>query len=346
MNSNSSLLTPHCSLLTAHCSLLTTHCSLKKNLLAFSAGIDSSALFFLLLENDIPFDIAIVDYGIRAQSKEEVAHAKALAKKYNLQCHTALAPTFESHFEANARKFRYDFFETLIKKEGYATLLTAHQLNDQLEWLLMRLTRGAGVSELLGLEPVSRQKGYLLIRPLLDYSKAELHTYLETNRYPYFIDESNHDEKYERNRFRKTFSDPLLAHYKEGIKRTFHYLREDKARIKSEFETVWVEKALHIVHLGDARARVRAADLTLKQLGYLLSAAQRKEIEIHTSLVIGGVWAVAVHDNLLYIAPYLTTEMPKRFKERCRREKIPAKIRAYLYQEGIDPLALSNIHSP
>ena len=327
-------------------SIDTTLLQSKKNLLAFSAGVDSSALFFLLIQHNIPFDIAIVDYAVREQSKKEIEHAQMLAKQYNLQCFTADAPKFESHFEANARNFRYDFFETLIKEHGYNNLLTAHQLNDQLEWLLMRLTRGAGVSELLGLEPVSPRKNYTLIRPLLDYSKAELHTYLETNRYPYFIDESNRDEKYERNRFRKTFSDPLLAHYKEGIKRTFHYLREDKAHIKSEFETIWVEKALHIVHLGDARARVRAADLTLKQLGYLLSAAQRKEIEIHTSLVVGGVWAVAVHDNLLYIAPYLTTEMPKKFKERCRREKIPAKIRAYLYQEGIDPLALSNIHSP
>ncbi|MEA1879510.1 MAG: ATP-binding protein, partial [Campylobacterota bacterium] len=47
----------------------------KKNLLAFSAGIDSSALFFLLLENNIKFDIAIVDYNIRDQSKKEVTHA-------------------------------------------------------------------------------------------------------------------------------------------------------------------------------------------------------------------------------------------------------------------------------
>ena len=39
----------------------------KKNLLAFSAGIDSTALFFLLLDNNIHFDIAIVNYNQRAQ---------------------------------------------------------------------------------------------------------------------------------------------------------------------------------------------------------------------------------------------------------------------------------------
>ena len=59
----------------------------QKNLLAFSAGIDSSALFFLLIEKDIPFDIAIVNYNLRAQSNDEVSYAKELAKKYNKESH-------------------------------------------------------------------------------------------------------------------------------------------------------------------------------------------------------------------------------------------------------------------
>ena len=47
-----------------------------KNLLAFSGGVDSTALFFLLLREKIPFDIAIVNYQTREQSSEEVAYAK------------------------------------------------------------------------------------------------------------------------------------------------------------------------------------------------------------------------------------------------------------------------------
>ena len=43
-----------------------------KNLLAFSSGTDSTALYFLLKEYEISFDIAIVDYGTRKQSKLEV----------------------------------------------------------------------------------------------------------------------------------------------------------------------------------------------------------------------------------------------------------------------------------
>ncbi len=317
---------------------LTPHSSFliqKKNLLAFSGGIDSSALFFLLIEHDIPFDIAIVDYGLRAESREEIAHAKALAERYELRCYTVQAPHFKSHFEQQARAFRYRFFENLIQEHGYDTLLTAHQLNDQLEWLLMRLGRGAGVSELIGLAPVSQREGYTLVRPLLEYSKEELLEYLQAHNYPYFIDSSNSDERYERNYFRKQFSDPLLAAHKEGIRQSMRYLREDKQRLEADFETLYRDKALYIITLHHPQAKAKAADQTLKKLGYLLTAAQRKEIAKEQSLVIGGVWAIEEQQGLLYIAPYRTADMPKSFKEQCRIAKIPAKIRPYLYVEKI-----------
>jgi len=309
----------------------------NKNLLAFSAGVDSSALFFILLENNIPFDIALVNYGTRENSDTEEAHARALAKQYNLSCHTIKAPIFKTHFEKNARDFRYTFFETLIKEHSYDTLLTAHQLNDQLEWLLMRLTKGAGTSELIGLEPESQRNGYTLIRPLLEYSKEELLNYLQSNNHPYFIDESNNDEKYERNKFRKQFASPLMAEYKEGIKRSFNYLRSDKKRLEEDFEVLYSQKDLKIIKLHSLSAKVKASDLALKALGYLLSSSQRQEIEKEKSLVIGGKWAVELQDDLLYIAPYLTADMPKVFKEKCRVLKVPSKIRAYCFKENVNP---------
>ncbi|MCB4744511.1 MAG: tRNA lysidine(34) synthetase TilS [Sulfurovum sp.] len=322
--------------MTLNCPTITTYCSQKRNLLAFSAGIDSSALFFLLLKNSICFDIAIVDYGIRTQSKEEIMHAKTLADKYNLTCHTIKAPLFQSHFEFNARKFRYHFFEKLIAKYHYDNLLTAHQLNDHLEWMLMRLTKGAGLSELVGLEAVSQREGYTLIHPLLSYTKTELIAYLESNRYPYFTDESNMNEQYERNYFRKHFSDPLISQYAEGIKRSFNYLKKDKVLLEKNFETIYQAKELRILKVYNLQFKSKVADITLKQLGYVLSSSQRREIEREKSLVIGGKWVIELADNLLYIAPYLKKNMPKVFKEMCRIKKIPVKIRPYLYYEKIN----------
>ena len=207
----------------------------KNNLLAFSGGIDSTALFFKLLEQGIPFDIAIVDYGIRQQSKEEVKYAKELAKKHDKRCFVSTFPKEKSFSEKSARDFRYEFFEELIQKEGYESLITAHQLNDKLEWFLMQLTKGAGLSELTGMAEVEQREGYKLVRPLLEQTKEELTHYLQENNINYFVDETNEDEKYRRNYFRKNFSDALLKEHKEGIKKSFEYLQNDL----SSFETLY-----------------------------------------------------------------------------------------------------------
>ncbi len=324
-------------------SLLTSHFSLKKNLLAFSAGIDSSALFFLLIEHGVSFDIAIVDYGLRPESKREVAHAQALAKQYGLKCYTITAPIFERNFESNARTFRYTWFESLIAEHGYETLLTAHQLNDQLEWFLMRLSRGAGLNELIGMEPMQKRSGYTLVRPLLAFSKAELLEYLTEHNYPYFVDESNHDTHHERNRFRHNFSDPLIEQYGEGIRRSFAYLTDDRSILRAGFALIHRNRDLRIFRVDHPRLVARAADQALKELGYLLSAPQRREIERNSSLVIGGVWALEFTGDWLWVAPYDPLPMPKPFKETCRVLKIPPKIRHYLYRQEIDPVSLQQL---
>ena len=123
----------------------------------------------------------------------------------------------------------------------------------------------------------------------------------------------------------------MIQEYAQGIKRSFDYLHKDKENLEDGFETLVSEKALRIIKLHKPKAKTKATDLALKTLGYLLSAAQRQEIEKEESLVIGGTWAVALQDDLLFIAPYLTDTMPKAFKEQCRVAKIPSKIRPYCY---------------
>lgn len=131
------------------------HLASPKHLLGFSGGTDSVALFYALVEHGIAFDIAIVDYGLRAQSKEEVAYAHKLAASHDKRCFSIQAPAFKSNFEANARAFRYRFFASLIATIGYDSLLLAHHFNDRFEWFLLQLSKGAGISNLLGFEPIS-----------------------------------------------------------------------------------------------------------------------------------------------------------------------------------------------
>lgn len=303
----------------------------SKNLLAFSAGIDSSTLFFLLVEENIPFDIAIVDYAQRTSSKDEVIYATQLAHKYNKKCFISTYPK-ELHFtEKEARDYRYKFFDEIIKKHAYETLLTAHQLNDKLEWFLMQLTRGAGLNEILGLEEFIYKENYCIQRPLLKYSKKELQQYLDKNNYKYFIDETNFNETYTRNYFRHNFSDKLIEEYKDGILRSFEYLQLDQNSLLQNTEKQIFEK-LHIYKFnGDINIAIKLIDKDLKQRGYLITKATRDEICEKKELVISHEIAVAITNKTIYIAPYLQKTMDKQFKDNCRIHNIPKHIRPYLY---------------
>jgi len=168
----------------------------RKNLLAFSAGGDSTALFFLLLEHKISFDIAIVNYNLREQSKDEIEYAKNLATKYNLKIFIKDVTKIDSNFEANARAIRYDFFNQIIDRYNYDNLLTAHHLADRFEWFLMQFCKGSGCVELAGMKEVEHRKNYTLIRPLLEYDKSELLEYLKSKNIKYFEDEQEYTEKY------------------------------------------------------------------------------------------------------------------------------------------------------
>ena len=305
--------------------------------MAFSAGVDSSALFFTLLNHKIKFDIAIVNYQTRESSDKEENYAKELAQKYNIKCHLLKSPKIESNFEKIARDIRYNFFEKIIDKYSYNTLITAHQLNDQLEWLLMRLSKGAGAVELVGLELINQKDNYQIIRPILSYTKDELIDFLDKKNHKYFIDKSNFDIKYERNLFRKKFANEFLSLYPKGVKKSFDYLRADKTKLIQNFKEIYRFDNLIVLEIKDIDYKVKAVDITLKKLGYLLSNAQRNEIDSSNSIVIGGLWVVESFKNRVYISPFIKIAMPKEYKESCRKFKIPIKIRPYCFKKNILP---------
>lgn len=310
----------------------------SKNLLAFSAGIDSTALFFLLLNSNISFDIAIVDYNIREQSKEEVAHAKNLAKKFNKKIYIKdIFLENLSNFEKQARDIRYNFFEEIIKKNSYDFLITAHQLNDKFEWFLMQLSKGAGLIELLGMSKIEDKEFYKIYRPLLNFSKDELISYLENKNIKYFVDESNIDEKYKRNYFRNSFSNSFLKEFENGVKNSFEFLNRDLNSLNIDFNPIKKIDELEIFkNQNDNNLNLRIIDKSLKKRGILLSSLQREEIIKQKELTVAHKINIAITENYIFIAPKVKTNMPKDFKEKCRVKKLPKNIREYIFIKNID----------
>ncbi len=308
----------------------------KKNLLAFSAGVDSTALFFLLLKENIDFDIAIVDYNIREQSKKEVKYAKKLAKKFNKEIYIKRAKlNKKSNFEAKAREFRYKFFKKLCKKRGYENIILAHQLNDKLEWLLMRLSKGAGVSELAGMNDIEVREDFTIVKPLLHFTKDELLNYLERNSIKYFIDESNFDKSFERNRFRPIVDELIKIGSKKGFLKSFDIMHFEKEAIYEHFKLVYKKRKLLIIKLTNLKFKSYAVSHFLKLLGYVVSGKDREAIDMHDSLVVGQKWAIEYSNGYIFIAPYKQPNMPKEFKEICRVTKIPPKVRGYIFEKNL-----------
>ena len=309
----------------------------SKNLLAFSSGVDSTALFFLLLEKNISFDIAIVNYNLRDQSKDEVKHALDLAKKYDKKIYLKeLDLSSTSNFEKTARDIRYSFFEQIIKENYYETLITAHQLNDRLEWFFMQLSKGAGVIELLGMNKFTNKKNYKIFRPLLDISKQDLQDYLDKNGIKYFVDISNFDEKYRRNYFRKEFSNRFIDEFKAGTINSFKFLEDDLNSLNLKLNPIKTFEDLEVFEkLEDDNLNLRVIDKSLKRRGFLLSQKQKTEILKQKNITISHKINIAINEKYIFIAPKIEANMPKEFKEICRIQKIPQNMRAYIFSKNI-----------
>ncbi len=304
-----------------------------KNLLAFSGGVDSSALFFLLLEEQVPFDIAIVNYQVRDAASLEIAYAQKLAKEHDKQCFLLETKLSTDNFEAKARKIRYDFFEQLIQEHHYTTLLTAHQLNDRLEWFLMQLSKGAGLYELLGSQIIEKRDGYNLFRPLLETTRTDIYTYLHSQEIHYFEDASNTEEQYKRNLFRNQLSNQLLERYPQGIYKSFTYLNEDLKELLDAEPVVQKIKELYFFKRPNSRrTALICIDRVLKELGFLMRQGDKEVLKTVDEHIVGRRYIVAFSSSLCFIAPVRNTQMPKDFKESCRLLKIPQRLRPYLFE--------------
>ncbi len=299
------------------------------NLLAFSAGVDSTALFFYLLEKNIHFDIAIVNYHTRPTSNDEVEYAKNLANKYDKKIY--IKDCFLNKFsEKEARDCRYRFFEEIIKKEGYKQLILAHQLNDRFEWFLMQLGKGAGLKELIAMGEYEKRDFYTVWRPFAFTTREKIEEYLKEKKLKYFVDESNFDTKYKRNYIRHKFSNEFIKEFGKGIKKSFEYLEEDKKLITDE-EWTHVKK-LYFFKKSIPQKDIKKVDLILKRLGILPTKAQKDEIlKTDFSCVIQGKIAIDSNEKEIFISPYV--KIPLTQKEFFRIKKIPPKVRGYIQKE-------------
>jgi tRNA(Ile)-lysidine synthase len=178
---------------------------IKRYWIALSGGLDSMVLLHALSElrpQLAPIELSAIHihHGLSHYAAQWAEHCQSVCQRLSLECRVikvdAKAKSGESP-EAAARAARYAAFRDLME-EGDC-LLTAHHEDDQAETLFLQLMRGAGPKGLAAMPPLSRfHKGWLG-RPLLQYSREELHTYAVSQHLQWVEDESNTDTGFDRN---------------------------------------------------------------------------------------------------------------------------------------------------
>ncbi|WP_314300401.1 tRNA lysidine(34) synthetase TilS, partial [Campylobacter showae] len=287
-------------------------------------------------EAGVKFDLAIVDYNVRAQSKDEVASAQQLAAKFNKQIYVKSVRLGASNFEHEARAARYEFFGQICRERGYENLILAHQFDDKFEWFLMQLGRGAGLSELLGMQELESREDYVIARPLLGVRKCELERFLKGRNLKYFTDETNLTDRFKRGFIRAKFSEPFLDEYFSGVKKSFEFLAADALNLAPEISNP--APKIYLVKRG--ANELRGVDQACKRLGLVLSSAQRNEcarcLDNDADCVLSSKVAVGAGANFILVTPYVKPAMEKKFKEACRTLKIPPINRGFLFASGAD----------
>ena len=181
-------------------------------ILGVSGGPDSFFLLQILHDLDYSMVVAHLDHSLRTKSHEEAIFVEKKAKElgYEFAMETVsvdkLAKQEKLNIEDASRKARYSFLFRVAEEKNAQAVLVAHHADDQVETILMRLIRGAGLSGLIGmkliLQPNQWHQKIPLIRPLLDVYRKDILEYCQKNKIDYLEDPSNQNRKFRRNLIR------------------------------------------------------------------------------------------------------------------------------------------------
>ena len=187
-----------------------------------SAGPDSMALLHYLKTNTKNKIICChINHNVRKESEEEEKYLKEFCQKNKIIFETTKIKDYkENNFENEARKKRYNFYEKILKKYHTQYLLLAHHGDDLIETILMKIERGSNLEGYAGIKEISKQNNYYIIRPFLNYTKEELIEYNKKNKIKYYLDKSNENQNYTRNRYRHNIL-PFLKKQDKNIHKKY-----------------------------------------------------------------------------------------------------------------------------
>lgn len=210
----------------------------NKNILAsVSGGVDSMVMLDILIKNmkKYEYNIEVFHFNHKTrdgQSDLDQKFVEEFCKSNNLLCHISSYSMIKYSQENNVseeeagRILRKDAINSIIKNNNKDYIITtAHNMDDQVETVLMRILRGTGIDGLKAMSKVDDN----IYRPLLEYSKDQIIKYQKENSISFVQDSSNFENEYTRNSIRNEIIPFIQENYNPNLYNSIIRLSEISA---------------------------------------------------------------------------------------------------------------------
>ena len=250
-------------------------------LLSISGGQDSMVLLKLILDLQRIYEWKLQiwhgDHGWHNSSKQISQELEQWCKNQEVTFFCDRTDKSSVSTEEAARKWRYKKLIAQAKLISQLNpslpcqhILTAHTGSDKAETLIMNLARGTYLGGLSSLKESRKMEGNIqLIRPMLSFSRQETIQICTEMNLPIWLDPSNNNKKFSRNRIRKEVL-PVLEKLHSGSTIRIAQLAEKLSNLEND-QIQLTKLAIESLSQSNKINRVKISNLSLTARSIILN---------------------------------------------------------------------------
>lgn len=257
---------------------------------AYSGGADSSALLHACYQLWPGQVLAIhIHHGLQAAGDDFAAHCAQVCQ--SLQVPLQIVPVTATHAsgespEDAARRARYHALAEAAQALGAASIALAQHADDQVETLLLALSRGAGLPGLAAMPAAWQRQGMHWHRPLLALPGQTLRDWLQQAGHSWVEDPSNTDTRFTRNSIRHGILPALAAtlpQFRSTFARSIRHAAEAQALLdelaEQDLTSVGLPPRIAALQTLSPKRQANVLRHWLKQHATQASLAQLHELQ-------------------------------------------------------------------